>query len=53
VQELRQALDFEREKVRTLERDLEAAQERDSRYAATVTEEIEKGEYALKRAVIL
>jgi hypothetical protein len=53
VWELRGALDIEREKVRALERDLEAARERDSRYAATVTEEIEKGECPLKQAVIL
>jgi hypothetical protein len=49
MEELRQALDIEREKVRALERNLEAARERDSRYAATVTEEIEKGEWALKQ----
>ncbi|XP_023701619.1 centrosomal protein of 152 kDa isoform X3 [Cryptotermes secundus] len=42
VQELRQALHIERDKVQALERDLEAAWERDNRYAATVTEEIEK-----------
>jgi uncharacterized iron-regulated protein len=52
VEELRQALDMEREKVQALERDLEAARERDSRYAATVTEEIEKGEWTLKQAII-
>jgi hypothetical protein len=49
LEKLRQAVAIEREKARALEKDLEAARERDSRYAATVTEEIEKGEWALKQ----
>jgi len=44
VEELRRALDTEKEKVRALETDLQAARERDRRYVATVTEEIERGE---------
>jgi hypothetical protein len=48
VENLRQALNAEREKVRALEVDLEAARERDRHYAATVTEEIERGECGCK-----
>ena len=46
VEELMRALDIEKEKVRALESDLQLAREQDSRYAATVTEEIEKGEWS-------
>jgi hypothetical protein len=53
LEKLRQAVDVERKKVRALEKDLEAARERDIHYAATVTEEIEKGEWALRQAVTL
>jgi hypothetical protein len=53
LEKLRQAVAIEREKARALEKDLEATRERDSRYAATVTEEIEKGEWALKQMVVL
>jgi hypothetical protein len=53
LERLRQAVAIEQEKVRALEKDLEAARERDSRYAATVTEEIEKGEWPLRQAIIL
>ncbi|XP_021928465.1 centrosomal protein of 152 kDa-like isoform X2 [Zootermopsis nevadensis] len=42
VENLKQALNTEKEKVRSLEVDLEAARERDHRYTATVTEEIER-----------
>jgi hypothetical protein len=45
VEELMRALDTEKEKVRSLESDLQIAREQDSCYAATVTEEIEKGEW--------
>jgi hypothetical protein len=45
VEELRRALDTEREKVQALRVELEATRERDRRYAVTVTEEIEKGEW--------
>ena len=48
VEELRRALDTEKEKVRALETDLRAAREQDSRYVATVTEEIERGEWSCK-----
>lgn len=44
VENLRQALDVEREKVRALEVDLEATRERNRHYATAVTEEIERGE---------
>ena len=46
VEELRRALDMEKEKVRVLEMDLQAAREQDRRYVATVTEEIERGEWS-------
>jgi hypothetical protein len=48
IEELRRALDAKTEKVRALEVDLQAAREQDSRYAATVTEEIERGEWSCK-----
>jgi hypothetical protein len=48
VEELGRALDTEREKVRALERDLQAAREHDGRYVATVTEEIERGEWSCR-----
>jgi len=48
VEELRRALDTEKEKVQALEMDLQAAREQDSRYVATVTEEIERGEWSCK-----
>lgn len=48
VGELRRALDMEKERVRALEMDLQAARLQDSRYVATVTEEIEKGEWSCK-----
>jgi hypothetical protein len=44
VEELKRALDLEKEKVQALEMNLQAAREQDSRYVATVTEEIERGE---------
>ena len=48
VEELRRALDMEQEKVRALEIDLQTAREQDSRYVATVTEEIDRGEWTVK-----
>jgi hypothetical protein len=41
-------LDTEKKKVRALEMDLQAAREQDSRYVATVTEGIERGEWSCK-----
>jgi hypothetical protein len=41
-------LDTEKEKVRVLEMDLQAAREQDSHYMATVTEEMERGEWSCK-----
>jgi hypothetical protein len=41
-------LDVEKEKVRALEMDLQATREQDRRYVATVTEEIERGEWSCK-----
>jgi len=46
VEELRRTLDMEKEKVRVLEMDLQAAREQDRRYVAIVTEEIERGEWS-------
>jgi hypothetical protein len=48
VEEMRRALDTEKEKVRALEMDLQAAREQDRSYVATVTEEIERGEWSSK-----
>lgn len=39
---------MEKKKVQALEMDLQAAREQDSRYVATVTEEIERGEWSFK-----
>ena len=39
---------MEKEKVRAVEMDLQAAREQDSCYLATVTEEIERGEWSCK-----
>jgi len=39
---------MEQEKVRALEIDLQTAREQDSRYVATVTEEIDRGEWTVK-----
>ena len=41
-------MDTEKEKVRALDMDLQAAREQDSCYLATVTEEIERGEWSCK-----
>ena len=41
-------MNMEKEKVRALEMDLQAAREQDRRYVATVTEEIERGEWSCK-----
>jgi len=40
VEELRRALDVEKEMVRALEMDLQAAGEQDSHYVVTVTEQM-------------
>lgn len=52
IEELRRALDTEKEKVRALEVDLQAAREQDSRYAATVTEEIERGKWSCRTDIL-
>jgi len=39
---------MEKEDVRALEMNLQASQEQDSRYVATVTEEIERSEWSCK-----
>jgi len=48
VEELRRALYTEKGKVRALEMDLQAPRKQDTRYVATVTEEIERGEWSCK-----
>jgi len=48
VEEFRRALEMEKEEVRAVEMDLQAAREQDSCYVANGTEEVERGEWSCK-----